>query len=176
MPSTLNAHTAAAATAAKSLQSCPTLCDPIDSSPPGSPLPGILQARTLEWAAISFSNARKWKVKVNEVPVVVKSVGFGARQSWVTTLQLYDLGEELQFFHLKNRANNITSCSGRSLHVKYLKDKKHTHTQSANSWWYWCYYHACLHCSYSHCLLATGCMANSTENVSIHFFSQPNHI
>ena len=42
---------------AKSLQSCPTLCDPIDSSPPGSPVPGILQARTLEWAAISFSNA-----------------------------------------------------------------------------------------------------------------------
>ena len=43
--------------AAKSLQSCPTLCDPIDSSPPGSPIPGILQARTLEWVAISFSNA-----------------------------------------------------------------------------------------------------------------------
>ena len=47
----------AAATAAKSLQSCPTLCDPIDSSPPGSPIPGILQARTLDWVAISFSNA-----------------------------------------------------------------------------------------------------------------------
>ena len=49
--------------AAKSLQ-CPTLCDPIDVSPPGSPIPGILQARTLEWVAISFSNAWKWKVKV----------------------------------------------------------------------------------------------------------------
>ena len=48
---------AAAAAAAKSLQSCPTLCDPIDGSPPGSPIPGILQARTLEWVAISFSNA-----------------------------------------------------------------------------------------------------------------------
>ena len=47
-----------AAAAAKSLQSCPTLCDPIDGSPPGSPVPGILQARTLEWAAISFPNAR----------------------------------------------------------------------------------------------------------------------
>ena len=45
------------AAAAKSLQSCPTLCDPRDGSPPGSPVPGILQARTLEWAAISFSNA-----------------------------------------------------------------------------------------------------------------------
>ena len=52
-----------AAATAKSLQSCPTLCDPIDSSPPGSPVSGILQARTLEWVAISFSNAWKWKVK-----------------------------------------------------------------------------------------------------------------
>ena len=50
-------HHVAAAAAAKSLQSCPTLCDPIDGSPPGSPVPGILQARTLEWVAISFSNA-----------------------------------------------------------------------------------------------------------------------
>ena len=49
--------------AAKSLQSCPTLCDPIDGSPPGSPIPGILQARTLEWVAISFSNAGKVKSK-----------------------------------------------------------------------------------------------------------------
>ena len=49
--------------AAKSLQSCLTLCDPVDSSPPGSSVPGILQARTLEWVAISFSNAWKWKVK-----------------------------------------------------------------------------------------------------------------
>ena len=56
-----------AAAAAKSLQSCPTLCDPIDSSPPGSPIPGILQARTLEWVAIAFSNAWKWKVKVKSL-------------------------------------------------------------------------------------------------------------
>ena len=57
----------AAAAAAKSLQSCPTLCSPIDASPPGSPVPGILQARTLEWVAISFSNAWKWKVKVKSL-------------------------------------------------------------------------------------------------------------
>ena len=50
--------------AAKSLQSCQTLCDPIDGSPLGSPIPEILQARTLEWVAISFSNVWKWKVKV----------------------------------------------------------------------------------------------------------------
>ena len=57
----------AAAAAAKSLQSCPTLWDPIDGSPPGFPIPGILQARTLEWVAISFSNAWKWKVKVKSL-------------------------------------------------------------------------------------------------------------
>ena len=53
--------------AAKSIQSCPTLCDPIDGSPPGSPVPGILQARTLEWVAISFSNAWKRKGKVKSL-------------------------------------------------------------------------------------------------------------
>ena len=52
---------------AKSLQSCLTLCDPRDGSPSGSPVPGILQARTLEWAAISFSNAWQWKVKVKSL-------------------------------------------------------------------------------------------------------------
>ena len=55
------------AAAAKLLQSCPALCDPIDGSPPGFPVPGILQARTLEWVAISFSNAGKWKVKVKSL-------------------------------------------------------------------------------------------------------------
>ena len=58
---------AAAAAAAASLQSCPILCDPIDGSPSGSPVPGILQARTLEWVAIAFSNAWKWKVKVKSL-------------------------------------------------------------------------------------------------------------
>ena len=83
------------ATAAKSLQSCPTLCDPIDGSPPGSPLPGILQARTLEWVAISSSNAWKWKVKVkllSRVQLLVTpwtaayqgppSMGFSRQEYW----------------------------------------------------------------------------------------------
>ena len=61
--------TTATATA-KSLQSCLTLCDPIDTSPPGSPIPGIFQARTLKWVAISFSNAGKWKVKVKSLSCV----------------------------------------------------------------------------------------------------------
>ena len=83
------------AAAAKSLQSCPTLCDPIDSSPPGSAVPGILQARTLEWVAISFSNAWKWKVKVKSLSRVLLlatswtsayqaplSMGFSRQEYW----------------------------------------------------------------------------------------------
>ena len=83
------------AAAAKSLQSCPTLCDPMDGSPPGSPVPGILQARTLEWVAISFSNAGKCKVKVKSLSRVQlletpwtaayqapPSMGFSRQEYW----------------------------------------------------------------------------------------------
>ena len=83
------------AAAAKSLQSCPTLCDPIDGSPPGSPIPGILQARTLEWVVISFSNAWKWKGKVKSLSRVrllatpwtaahqaPRSMGFSRQEYW----------------------------------------------------------------------------------------------
>ena len=86
---------AAAAAAAKSLQSCPTLCDPIDSGPPVSPDPGILQARTLEWVAISFSSAGKGKVKVKSLSRVrlfttpwsaahqaPPSMGFSRQEYW----------------------------------------------------------------------------------------------
>ena len=82
-------------TTTKSLQSCPTLCDPIDGSPLGSPVPGILQARTLEWVAISFSNAWKWKVKVKSLSHVrlsatpwmaahqaLPSLGFSRQEHW----------------------------------------------------------------------------------------------
>ena len=85
----------AAAAVAKSLQSCPTLCDPIDGSPPSSPVPGILQARSLEWVAISFSNAWKWKVKVKLLSLVrllatpwtaahqaPPSIGFSRQEYW----------------------------------------------------------------------------------------------
>ena len=85
----------AAAAAAKSLQLCPTLCDPTDGSPRGSPVPGILQARTPEWVAISFSNAWKWKVKVKSLSRVwllatpwteahqaPPSMGFARQEYW----------------------------------------------------------------------------------------------
>ena len=84
-----------AAAAAKLLQSCPTLCDPTDGSPPGSHAPGILQARTLEWVAISFSSAWKWKVKVKSLSCVwlfatpgtaayqaPPSMGFSRQEYW----------------------------------------------------------------------------------------------
>ena len=83
------------AAAAKSRQSCPTLCDPTDGSPPGSPVPGILQARTLEWVAISFSKAWKWRVKVKSLSCVQPfttpwtaahrtppSMGFSRQEYW----------------------------------------------------------------------------------------------
>ena len=85
----------AAAAAAKSPQSCPALCDPTDGSPPGSLVPGILQARTLEWVAISFSDAWKWKVKVKSLSRVrllvtpwtaahraLPSMGFSRQEYW----------------------------------------------------------------------------------------------
>ena len=108
----------AAATATKSLQSCLTLCDPIDSSPPGSAVPGILQARTLEWVAISFSNAWKWKVKVKSLSHVwllatpwtvahqaPPSMGF-SRQEYRSGLPLPS-PQELYLIHLQG-----TQCSG----------------------------------------------------------------
>ena len=92
---TATGNVATSAAAAKSLQSCPTLCDPIDSSPPGCAVPGILQARTLEWVAISFSNARKWKVKMKSLSRVrllatpwtaayqaPPSMGFSRQEYW----------------------------------------------------------------------------------------------
>ena len=91
-------HTVAwdtAAAAAKPLQSCPALCGPRDGSPPGSPVPGVLQARTLEWVAISFSNAWEWKVKVKSLSRVwlfatpwtaahqaPPSMGFSRQEDW----------------------------------------------------------------------------------------------
>ena len=95
--SSVNGHLSCVhvAAAAKSLQSCLTLCDHIDGSPPGSPVPGILQARTLEWVAISFSNAWKWKVKVKSLSCVrffatpwtaahqaPPSMGFSRQEYW----------------------------------------------------------------------------------------------
>ena len=95
------------AAAAKSLQSCPTLCDPIDGSPLGSSVPGILQARILEWVAISFANAWKWKVKVKSLSHAGllatpwqatrllcpwdfpgKSTGVGCHCGWFLTIQV----------------------------------------------------------------------------------------
>ena len=103
---------------AKSLQSCPTLCDPIDGSPPGSPVPGILQARTLEWVAISFSNAWKWKVKVKSLSRVRLlatpwTVAYQAPPSMGFSRQEYRSGVPLPSpISMHNHTTNIYSISG----------------------------------------------------------------
>ena len=115
-----------AATAAKLLQSCPTLCDPINGSPLGSSVPGILQARILEWVAISFSNAWKWKVKVKSVSraqllatpwtaayQTLQSVGFSRQEYW-SGLPLPSHTSEMNWNETrKQREANFERLSGR---------------------------------------------------------------
>ena len=126
----------AAAAAAKSLQSCLTLCDPIDGSPPGSPVPGILQARTLEWVAISFSNAWKWKLKVKslihvwllETPWAAAhqappSMGFSRQEYW-SGVPLPSPFQVLIFFNSERLQNIFFFWSHRTLvvvHIKYFE-------------------------------------------------------
>ena len=118
----------AAAAAAESLQSCPTLCYPIDGSPPGSPIPGILQARTLEWVAISFSNAWKWKVKVKSLSCIGPSVtpwtaAFQAPPSMGFSRQEYWSGVPLPsitFSHFLQISRYQGSQSGIWLMGKYV--------------------------------------------------------
>ena len=102
------------AAAAALLQSCPTLCDPIDGSPPGFPIPGILQARTLEWVTISFSNAWKWKVKgksLSHVQLLVTPwttgyqapppMGFSRQEYW-SGVPLLSPSNSVKFFYKQN--------------------------------------------------------------------------
>ena len=125
---------AAAAAAAKSLQSCPALCDPIYGSPPGFPVPGILQARTLEWVAISFSNAGKWKVKVKSLSRVrllatpwtaaqqaPPSMGFSRQEYW-SGVPLRSPWEKIKSALLPE------SCQEQDRQRIGRKKAKHTHT------------------------------------------------
>ena len=125
------------AAAAKSRQSCPTLCDPIDGSPPGSPVPGILQARSLEWVAISFSDAWKWKVKVKSLSRVrllatpwtaacqaPPSMGFSRQEHWSGVPLLFAVNHAIIFFpefsYLLSHGNNfIFMHSGSSFLVSF---------------------------------------------------------
>ena len=103
------------APAAKLLQSRPTLCDPIDSSPPGSPVPGILQARTLEWVAISFSNAWKWKVKMKSLLATPWTAAYQAPLSMGFSRQEYWSGVPLPSpkIYLKTNKIYFYSCRAR---------------------------------------------------------------
>ena len=130
---------AAAAAAAKSLQSCPTLCDPIDGSPPGSPVPGILRARTLEWVAISFPNAWKWKVKVKSFSRVrflatpwtaayqaPPSMGFSRQEYWSGVPN--EVGQS---------ANLIWNPHVKTFHFffSWLGNYGNTEHTGCNKWW-----------------------------------------
>ena len=128
----------AAAAAAKSLQSCPTLCDPIDGSPPGCPVPGILQARTLEWVAISFSNAWKWKVKVKPLSCVQllatpwtaayqapPSMGFSRQEYWSGVPLYWVAKSSFEFFHKivwKTWTNFLVSPTEPQAHFRRVLD------------------------------------------------------
>ena len=115
----------------KSLQSCPTLCDPIDINPPSSPAPGIFQARTLEWVAISFSNAWKWKGKVKLLSRVrllatpwtaayqaPPPMGFSRQEYW---------SGESRFASPQNQAGLLSN--------KTMQEKHGTHQQTIKQWW-----------------------------------------
>ena len=117
------------AAAAKSLQSWPTLCDTMDGSPPGSPVPGILQARTLEWVAISFSKAWKWKVKLKSLSRVRPSatpwitayqaplsMGFSRQEYWSGNLMLV----HIICFHTYSRSHIVVALSSFSCMQKIL--------------------------------------------------------
>ena len=139
---------ATAAAAAKSLQSCPTLCNPIDGSPPGSPVPGILKARTLEWVDISFSNAWKWEMKVKSLSRVrlwatpwtvayqaPPSMGFSRQEYWsggaiaFSTLCLYTTSkntvcsQQIRFWLQLIYTSNINKVLiiGTSLMIQWLR-------------------------------------------------------
>ena len=144
--------------AAKSLQSYPTLCDPIDGSPPGSPVPGIFQARTLEWVAISFSNAWKWKVKVKSLSPVrllvtpwtaahqaPPSMGFSRQEYWSRVPLPSPNGILLS--HKKKQ--NWVICSdmdgSRVCHTDWSKSEKqisyiNIYMHNPEKWYRWTYF------------------------------------
>ena len=121
---------------AKSLQSCPTLCGPIDGSPPGYPIPGILQARILEWVEISFSNVWKWKVKVKSLSRVrllatLWTAAYQAPPSMGFSRQEYWSGVPLP-------SPIILSVFWRSMKTPKLREAKHhawNHTVSEQQSW-----------------------------------------
>ena len=114
-----------AAAAAKSLQLCPTLYDPIDGSPPGSHVPGILQARTLEWVAISFSNAWKWKVKMKSLSHVQLLA-----TPWTAAYQAPpSMGFSRQ--ELLGQANNVNKLEAKMLRL-HINQKAHSSVSQRN--------------------------------------------
>ena len=129
---------------AKLLQSCPTLRDPTDSSPPGSPVPGILQARTLEWVTISFSNAWKWKVKVKSLSHVRPSVtpwtaAYQAPLSMRFSRQEYWSGLISQFSSVAQSCPTLCDPMNRSMPGLPVHHKLSEFTQTQVHLSQWCH-------------------------------------
>ena len=134
--------------AAKSCQSCPTLCDPIDGSPTGSPIPGILQARTLEWVALSFSNAWKWKVKgksFSRVRLIVTpwtaayqappSMGFSRQEYW-SGVPSIKIAIVAKYSHYSMPVNYIPMYISREIYSTYMHMyTSKTYLQNIESIW-----------------------------------------
>ena len=131
--------------AAKSLQLCPTLCDPIDCSPQGSSIPGILQARTLEWVAIPFSNTWKWKVKVKSLShvqlfVTPWTIAYQALLSMGFSRQEYWSGVALSFSRGFSSPKDWTlisciSCFGRWILYHWATWKIYIYITTVNIHW-----------------------------------------
>ena len=129
------------AAAAKSLQSCPTLCNPIDGSSSGSPVPGILQARTLEWVAISLSNAWKWKVKVKSLSRVwlfatpwtaayqfPPSMGFSRQEYWsgVPSPSWKWMNQQYLNYQIYEKLSRTFTAKGIKCYMKVTKENSNT--------------------------------------------------
>ena len=142
-----SSHMLVTAAAAKSLQSCPTLCDPIDGSPPDSPIPGILQARTLEWVAISFSSAWKWKVNVKSLSHVwlfatpwtaayqaPPSMGFSRQEYWSGVPLPSPHASKVMLKILQARLQQYVNCELPDVQAGFRKGRG-TRDQIANICW-----------------------------------------
>ena len=172
-----------AAATAKTRQSCPTLCDPIDGSPPGSSVPGILQARTLEWVAISFSNAWKWKVKVKLLSRVrllatpwtaayqaPLSMGFSRQEYWSEVPLPSLICPICPGVEIRNLRVILSTNPSLSIHVPTRSVGFCLLIYPFLSFTLWTFYVLCFHRAFA-CTVRT-----ESPHLSIYFFKEGSHL